>query len=243
VGPGRPVSITWNLKRYGLYGGTRWLTRALSYRAWLKLTPGGRREASFDKINGIDTDGYVSREDLGLPSDSIHYAPIKPRQFFSIVSSLKIEPRTFTFVDIGCGKGRPLILAHSMGFRKCIGVELSPELAEIARKNTKRIDAQVLTANAAEFQFPGEQSVIFLFNPFWSPTIDRFADNLARSLSECPRDLYVVYVNPFCEPSFERQANLAAMARVANYYTVYRSCVLKSHAVAPELEFSRKAVQ
>lgn len=218
-----PVSISWNLQRYGLWGGARWLARSLAYRAWMKLTPEGRREASFDEIHKIETDGYISREDLSLPPDSIHYAPIKPRQFFSIVSKLKIDPRTFTFIDIGCGKGRPLLLAQSMGFAKIIGVELSAKLADIARKNTERFGAQIITANAADFHFPAEQSVVFLFNPFWSPTIDEFADHLSRSLAVHPRKLYVVYVNPFCEAAFEKQSSLTLMFRVPNYYAIYRS--------------------
>ena len=209
-------------------GGARWLVRALSYRAWVKLTPSGHREAAFDEINDFETDGYVSREDLKLPADSIHYAPIKPRQFFAILSKLKIDPGTFTFIDIGCGKGRPLLLAQSMGFAKIIGVELSATLAEIARKNTARFGAQIVAGNAAGFQFPAERSVVFLFNPFWSPTIDEFADNLSRSLAIYPRELYVVYVNPFCEPAFERQSCLTLMFRVSNYYAIYRSRVRKA---------------
>ncbi len=64
---------------------------------------------------------------------------------------------------------------------------------------------------------------MFLFNPFWSPTIDKFAENLSHSLSESPRDLYVVYVNPFCELVFDRQPTLAPMFGVRNYYRIYRS--------------------
>lgn len=219
------------------YGGARWLARALSYRAWLKLTPSGRREAAFDEINDIETEGYISREDLMLPADSIHYAPIKPQQFFSIVSKLKIDRRAFTFIDVGCGKGRPLLLAESMGFAKIIGVELSAKLTEIARKNTERFGAQIIAGNAPAFQFPAEQSVVFLFNPFWSPTIDEFADNLSQSLAVHPRELYVVYVNPFCEVAFERQSNLNLIFRVPNYYAIYQSLVRKgSTPASPDVE-------
>src|SRR6185503_12151373 len=38
-----------------------------------------------------------------------------------------------TFIDFGCGKGRVVHQAARWPFRRVIGVEVSPELAEIAR--------------------------------------------------------------------------------------------------------------
>jgi SAM-dependent methyltransferase len=218
-----PVSVTWNLRRYGFVGSARWMARAASYRSWMWLTPQGRREAHFDKINGTDTEGYISQRELALPPGSIEYAPIRPRTFFSILNKLDIDRGAFTFIDVGCGKGRALLLAHSMGFKSIVGVEYSARLAAIAVKNSERIGAQIQTMDAAQFSFPVEDSIVFLFNPFWSPTIDIFANNLASSLSEHPRKLYVVYVNPFCERAFQRQSCLAPVSRIANYYAIYRS--------------------
>jgi predicted RNA methylase len=40
-----------------------------------------------------------------------------------------------TFVDIGSGKGRALIIAAEYAFKRIIGVEYSPSLATICRRN------------------------------------------------------------------------------------------------------------
>ncbi len=40
----------------------------------------------------------------------------------------------YDFLDLGCGKGRALIVAAEFPFRAITGVELSPALAAIARR-------------------------------------------------------------------------------------------------------------
>lgn len=220
-----PVSIKWNIRHYGVRAALRWLRRASAYHAWLRLTPQGRREMDFDSWHRVDTDGYASREQLGLPQDAIEYAPVRPRRFLTAMRRLRTDAGRFTFIDIGCGKGRALILASQVGFRRLIGVEYSADLAETARQNLARsgIPAEVLTDDACDFPFPPEPSVVYLYNPFWSPSIDILAENLSRSLAEHPRELYVVYLNPFCEEAFMRQPNLRLVHRSANELAIFRT--------------------
>lgn len=40
----------------------------------------------------------------------------------------------YTFVDIGCGKGRAVLLASEVRFREIVGIELNTKLAVLARK-------------------------------------------------------------------------------------------------------------
>jgi tRNA1(Val) A37 N6-methylase TrmN6 len=48
-------------------------------------------------------------------------------------SAARVE--AYTFVDGGAGKGRALLLAAELPFRKVIGVELNEALARIAQRN------------------------------------------------------------------------------------------------------------
>lgn len=222
----QPVSIKWNLQNYGLFETTKWLGRSAFYHGWLRLTPQGRREQKFDQLNNVDTEGYLSNQELGLPSDSIHYAPTRPRRFRSIMRKLRIDAAKFTFIDVGCGKGRALVMAHSMGFNRLIGVELSSYLGSIAIRNTCSFsNAEIHVCDATKFELPPSDSVVFMYNPFWEPTMGRFIVNLVQSLSACPRKLYLVYVNPFCEAAINRHQLLKAIYRVKNYYTIYESVV------------------
>ena len=65
-------------------------------------------------------------------------------------------PRSASFVDLGCGKSRPLIVAAAMGFKTVIGVEFVRELVEVAREDLRktRSNARVVCADAAWYELP-----------------------------------------------------------------------------------------
>lgn len=215
------VSLRWMIREQGLGSFSRWLVRTAPYYVWLYTTPAGQKEMRFDAIHGTSTDGYLSREDLGLPADSIHYAPIKPTRFMEAMRRAPINPRRFAFIDVGCGKGRALLLAKSMGFDRLIGVEFSAVLADAAKANLP--EAEIHAADALKFALPPVDSVVFLFNPFWRPTMDYFIENLDRSLESAPRKVYVVYVNPFCMNVVDRSRTLRRTVTSIDRFAIYES--------------------
>jgi SAM-dependent methyltransferase len=90
----------------------------------------------FDRFYGIDTSGFVPAEELASsPFDGGKpgfYAGSQPSIIRTALATLTaLEP--FTFVDLGCGKGRPLIVASEFPFRDIVGIELSESLARAAR--------------------------------------------------------------------------------------------------------------
>jgi SAM-dependent methyltransferase len=140
------------------------------------------------------------------------YQPIAPQQFREIMSTLfaHLEPDTdfsqFTFIDIGAGKGRALLLASEFAFRRAIGVELLPELVEIARENAREFERrgmpcgiELVCEDATNFDFPAEPAVVFLFNPLPQAALQTLIQNLERSLHQNPRPVYVAYANPIFE--------------------------------------------
>lgn len=207
--------IGWIMKRRGPFGLARWALRGLLYRFWLRLAPAGRREAMFDEIRGTDTEGCVDPRELGTDHPHLPYAvayvPSRPHRFSSLLKRIPRKCRDFLFIDVGCGKGRCLLLAHEAGFRKILGVELSPRLADVARANVAHLPGvEVVCQDALEFELPSCDSVVYLFNPFREPLMTRFVSRLERSLQEHPRQIYVIYLAPLCEssllisPAFER---------------------------------------
>ena len=96
----------------------------------------------------------------------------------------------YSFIDLGAGMGRGLLLAAEMPFREVIGVELNPELAAIAAKNLAiwrasgraRCPMRVLTQDATEFEFPGNPCVVFLFNPFGATVLRRLVRRIESSV-------------------------------------------------------------
>ena len=137
------------------------------------------------------------------------YQPIPPEQFREIMAVLNghFAPESdfskFTFIDIGAGKGRALLLAAEFGFRRIVGVELLPELVQVARQNVQKFERreassgiQLICGDATDFIFPEEPSVIFLFNPLPQAALRTLIENLERSLRQNPRPIYVAYANP-----------------------------------------------
>lgn len=112
-----------------------------------------------------------------------------------------------TFIDLGSGKGRVLLMASDYPFRRIIGVELVPALHQIAQQNLAKYHSESqrcftlesICGDAAEFHFPAEPIVLYLFNPFPESGLRQVLANLEQSLRDHPRAVYVLYHNPLLE--------------------------------------------
>jgi SAM-dependent methyltransferase len=128
----------------------------------------------------------------------------------AMLEQLHLDFQRFRFVDLGSGKGRALLLASDYPFREIIGVELSPELDRVARSNIARYseakgglltDKPVISmqGDATDFAWPPGPLIVYMWNAFTQPVMERVFRNLESSLKEEPRELYVVYVHPEVE--------------------------------------------
>ena len=156
----------------------------------------------FDVKNGTDTSGIVPLWRFSIPSPNARFGGrYHASEEWELTGALKIldeDLGSFTFVDLGCGKGRSLLIAARMGFRRVIGVEFATELAAVARKNLELVRVSntiVIDGDAAEFRFPKGDLVVFLFNPFKQAVVRKVVANLERPR---PGKLYVIYSNPIC---------------------------------------------
>ncbi|MCU1320083.1 MAG: SAM-dependent methyltransferase [Edaphobacter sp.] len=166
----------------------------------------------FDLAYGTDTSGLIWGEDLptGHRNDiwSTAYYGISPSLFTHALSSLSLDWQRFTFLDVGSGKGRALLLASRFPFKRIVGVELSPQLSAAAAANIPKFSApwqqsyniEAHNGDALAFDFPAGPFVLYLYNPFLPPVLKRFLKNLNRSLTAEPREFHLIYFNP----GFER---------------------------------------
>jgi SAM-dependent methyltransferase len=108
------------------------------------------------------------------------------------------------FIDFGCGKGRVLLeAAEHYPFRKVIGVESEPHLAEAARALLSENSAwfahrqwDVVTADVVDYEIPDDLTVAYLFDPFTGPVFDAVIAGLERSVDRNPRRVRIVYLVP-----------------------------------------------
>lgn len=158
------------------------------------------------------------------------YQATEPGAFRDMMEALPIDFRQFTFVDLGSGKGRTLLMASDYPFARILGAELFPQLHRVAEKNIRdyRSDSQKcfsigsVIANAKDFVFPIEPLVVYLFNPFAETVLERVIANLEKSIHEHPRPVYLVYHNPLLEAVV---AKCRVLNKLGHYhqYVVYGS--------------------
>lgn len=176
----------------------------------VKLLVGPRdpEESQFDRVLGLDTSFTVDVDELGGATDLEEYAnryePTPVNLLRGVIESLGIDYPRYTFVDIGSGKGRVLLLASHYPFLRIVGVEFSSRLCDIARRNvdryrpTSRLCRDVITvhADATCYELPSGDLVLYLYNPFRGELMERLAQRIGESYRANPRDILVIYTNP-----------------------------------------------
>jgi SAM-dependent methyltransferase len=108
-----------------------------------------------------------------------------------------------TFVDLGAGMGRAVLLASELGFQAVVGVELHPTLTRIARKNVgiwraagrERSRIRLIEGDAVECALPEGPVLVFLFNPFGAPVLLRLLKSWRNILTRRAGELDILYVN------------------------------------------------
>lgn len=158
------------------------------------------------------------------------YQPIPHDEFRESMEQLAIDHAQFAFVDLGCGKGRALLLASDYPFRRVVGVELLPELHRVALENIakyksasqKCLNIEAICGDARAFEFPAGPLVVFLFNPFPRAVFDGVLDRLEGSLRRQPRPAWVVYHNPVREGAI-RGRDLFEKVAGTRRFVIYRA--------------------
>jgi hypothetical protein len=95
------------------------------------------------------------------------------------------------------------------------GVEFSQKLSNIAEaniaKHPKPACGKVFSIHedAALFDLPPDNLVIYLYHPFEEAIFRRVLDNLACSLEENDRRIYIIYFNPLCAHLLDAMTTLS----------------------------------
>ncbi len=172
----------------------------------------------FDQIHGTDTSGLVPACDLatGHPNDEhvTAYYGVAPSILRSLIdrwreTSPPHHITDYTFLDIGAGKGRAILLASEFPFRQITGVELNPAMASIAQSNadiwsrahtadpTASVTApiRVIQDDALNVPLPTTPTLVFLFHPFEDPVLKALLRRIETVFANHPGTLDLLYVN------------------------------------------------
>src|SRR5665213_2726993 len=152
----------------------------------------------FDKKYGVETSKLVQIPPTDSPSfiHGTRYQASAENTVRWCIENCGMRHEETTFVDVGCGKGRVLIIAAMYPFKRIIGVEYSSDLANACRKNLEKLHliekAEVVVADACDFTFPGGDVFAFLYNPFDAVILERVLKNLAS----IPGPVRIGYLGP-----------------------------------------------
>ncbi|MGE0753994.1 MAG: class I SAM-dependent methyltransferase [Alphaproteobacteria bacterium] len=179
---------------------TSWQSYKNLYRAHgLKRVWTHIRETSlFDWRYGVDTGTWMPLSEYSnTDADMKHYQASftgEIKRCFTLLRSL-CDTASYTFFDIGCGKGKVLILAaQHLPCRGITGVELDHGLAETARRNLeiRSVNGHVVEVNARDFREYAPRSIVYICDPFGEETLHAMLEQITQHCDEC----YLIYNNP-----------------------------------------------
>ncbi len=180
----------------------------------------------FDQIHGTDTSGLVPAADLltGHPHDDhiTAYYAVAPSILRELVQRWRdtpppLPPSRYTFLDLGCGKGRALMIASEFSFQEVVGIELNAAMVATAQHNVdlwNRAHAEdptaqriapirVLQGDALETAFPLTPTVVFLFHPFEEPVVKPLLRRIESAFARRAGALDILYVNAEHGPTLD----------------------------------------
>jgi SAM-dependent methyltransferase len=210
------------------------VVRALfNYLAWrLHRLEDNRFDARYD-IDTRQGDGaYLQQLAVDFEASAkcaVPYEAVQLHMFRRMLGEISLDRSKYSFVDLGSGKGRAVFLAAKAGFSQVIGVELSSEihrtalanLSAFTRKEWVGQNIQLVCQDAIDYEFPSQNLVLFLYNPFFGEVMQAMVRNLSRFLTQQDKDLFILYRNPQCADLLDQLPELEVIASTGSY-RIYR---------------------
>ena len=198
------------------------------------------QDFTFDYIHRVDTGGVA----LPTIADGQGYKGSLPHLVRRVLKDVGVCYQDYTFVDLGSGKGRTLLIASTFPFRRIIGVEADAALNAVARSNLRccRVRRQKCTflrsvcLDVRQFQFPLDPLIVYLFNPFTDSVIREVLQNIQSSLRQKPRPLFLIYLRPLFgeavdQCGFLQKVSYRKSRLIQNYsYSIYANADYLSEA-------------
>ncbi|GAA0553908.1 class I SAM-dependent methyltransferase [Chitinophaga japonensis] len=171
-----------------------------------------REEADdFDGKFGTTTSPILTQyelpEEISLErfrtSGRYHPSPVSSvKMALDALEKYNVQYSSCTFIDVGSGLGRNLLLAAAYPFRKIVGIEHSAYLHETAGKNIGAYRSAALQCNvfdlqcidALEYEFPAGDLVLYFWRPFTDEIAERFMDKLDRYAANASCRIILIFL-------------------------------------------------
>ncbi|SDH68549.1 Histone methylation protein DOT1 [Pedobacter terrae] len=187
-------------------------------------------------VDNFDFEEIVSEFDI---SNYVRYVPTSIDLVYKIFSLLKETDIVFensTFIDVGSGIGRNLLIASEYPFNKIIGIEISRKLHDIAEKNIiqyknkiqKCRNIESICINILDFVFTDKNNLIlYFYNPFSEKVFDVLFEKILNSISQKECKFTLMFLNVL----YNRIEKTAFFKKEKSFqskydnFSIYVSCV------------------
>ncbi len=171
----------------------------------------------FDFWYRVETCRQVRLAGLHIDSDNVdHGHRYEAARVVEVRRTLRqiqpLLPPDARLVDLGCGKGRILMIAAECGYAGATGIEFAAELCDIGRKNLENFrgrtqcaaDLEIVHGDVVLYEIGPRDMLFTLFNPFDQSVTAQVASRLVESLTKYPRRVIVCLYNTDTAELIER---------------------------------------
>lgn len=163
-------------------------------------------QLTLDRVRGTDFERIESVKKLRLrPDSSEQYEASKPFELEKVFRGLDL-PKDCVAIDFGAGKGKIVwFLSKLPGIKKVIGVELSPDLVQIAQENLEKVkakDYELINLDVCNLtdEIIGGATLFYFYNPFPRKIFEKVFWAIEDSLRKRRvKRAILVYFNPLCD--------------------------------------------
>ena len=156
-----------------------------------------------DQIRGIKAHDFLDSASVVSSKESAIYAnfyqPVRSMPFRKLMSKLNLK-NDGSFIDIGAGTGKAMILALDYGFTKVKGIEIVEGLVEIAEENRQSLNIPkekfvCIADDALNYEYAIDDKVIFFNDPFSNEVFAPLLKKLEENILEKRVEVTFIYKN------------------------------------------------
>jgi len=189
---------------------TTWLREQWKWRYFhFRHKKHARRNLVFDREYNVETAAEIQLGLAGVAAEDVArgngvYRPLTEQLFHAAMKRVRLQAASFTFVDIGSGKGKVLFMASDYPFRRIVGIEYAEKLHEVAVRNVSSYRSSrqscseivPIHADALTYPLPDGPLVLFVFNALAPDFMRALMLRLDQVATQDPsRPLIVIYAN------------------------------------------------
>lgn len=150
----------------------------------------------FDLYNNVETRKRVNNDSY---DEIFDYMPSYKKSVsnpLKFIQNSEVKLEEYSFIDIGCGKGKVLLIASKYNFKNLIGYEINEKIFSILNKNINSLQIKnlMIINESIDVEKIQNKSIVYFYNPFSENMTNSFFEKL--STNKNLKNLIIIYVNP-----------------------------------------------